>query len=82
MVGKDGVTRYVCEVSIECAGAIVCGWHRKQAFCLFDIGIWVVPRFIRPLQSFSVRDFFVHTASQGKVSAAHEDKLKCKGERE
>lgn len=36
----------------------------KQAASLFDIGIWVVPRFIRPLQRFSVRDFFMHTGTR------------------
>ena len=36
----------------------------KQAASLFDIGIWVVPRFIRPLQCFSVRDFFMHTGTR------------------
>ena len=39
----------------------------KQAASLFDIGIWVVPRFIRPLQCFSVRDFFMHSPMQGSM---------------
>ena len=53
-------------MSIECLQDVqvqVCAADTKQANSLFDIEIWVVPRFIRPLQSYfyiSLQGTFFH----------------------
>lgn len=49
----------------------VCAADTKQANSLFDIEIWVVPRFIRPLQSFSVGDFLCAGARKEDCTGVH-----------
>lgn len=48
MVEKDGVTPLRLLSAYSMCTAVFVG-HSRQVKSLFDIGIWVVPRFIRPL---------------------------------